>query len=67
MFTKHTMIHDAFQMNLFVTLNLCQSLSNFSYLVSEFSSRDQDEDLLDDEEEEKPAVRHQDEPRRLLA
>jgi len=67
MLKNHSMIHDALQMNLFVTLNLCQSLSNFSYLVSEFSSRDRDEDLLDDEEEEKPAVRHEDEPRRLSA
>jgi len=67
MLTKHNMIHDAFQMNLFVTLNLCQSLSSFSYLVSEFSSRNRDEDLLDDEEEEKPAVRRDDEPRRLSA
>jgi len=67
MLKKHSMIRDAFQMNLFVTLNLCQGLSNFSYLVSEFSSRDRDEDLLDDEEEEKPTVRHDDEPHRLSA
>ncbi|GEM_PF-4107512 len=67
MLTKHSMIHDAWQMNLFVTLNLCQGLSNFSYLVSEFSSRDRDEDLLEESEEEEIEERHHDEPRRLSA
>jgi len=57
---KHDMIHDVWQMNLFVTLQVCQNLSNFSFLMSEFSSREEDEDLIKEAEERK-------EPRRLSA
>jgi len=67
MLTKRSMIHDAWQMNLFVTLNLCQSLSSFSYLFSELSSRDRDEDLIEENEEEETEEHQHDEPRRLSA
>ena len=57
---KHDVIHDVWQMNLFVALQICQNLSSFSYLVDQYSSHPEEEDLTDESEE------HQ-EPRRLSA
>ena len=60
MHTKNDVIHDVWQMNLFVTLQICQKLSNFSYMLGDFSSRVTHEDLESEEEE-------YEEPRRLSA
>ena len=60
MSTKHDVIHDIWQMNLFVSLQICQNLSSFSYLVDEFSLSYKEEKLIDEAEE-------QEEPRRLSA
>ena len=60
---KHDVIHDIWQINMFVTLQICQNLSNFSYMLGDFSSRIPHEDL-DAETEE---VEQAEQPRRLSA
>lgn len=68
MHQKHDVIDDVWQMNLFITLQVCQNLSNFSYLIAEFSSPPSDDDLTTEEEEELPAPPHPfKEPHRLSA
>jgi hypothetical protein len=67
MHQKHDVIDDVWQMNIFITLQVCQNLSNFSYFVAEFYSRPSDENLAAEEEDELPAAHRFKEPRRLRA
>ena len=64
---QHDVIDDVWQMNLFITLQVCQNLSNFSYFIAEFSSYSLDEDLAIEKEDELPTPHNFNEPHRLSA
>ena len=63
----HDVIDDVWQMNLFITLQVCQNLSNLSYFIAEFSSYSPNESLAVEEEDELPTPHNFNEPHRLSA